>query len=81
MLFLLWYRKQHGIPHLDICNSMIVDADGIVNYSTQSYIYCASGGYLDQCGEIDTHFPQAIKHFHIFNRHYIAVANHPANIG
>ena len=60
---------------------MIVDADGIKNYATQSYIYCASGGYLDQCGQIETHFPQAMKHFHILNRHYLAVANHPNSIG
>ena len=64
-----------------ICNSMIVDADGIKNYATQSYIYCASGGYLDQCGQIETHFPQAVKHFYILNRHNLAVANHPNSIG
>ena len=74
-------REQFGIPHVAICNSKAKDFRGIDSYRTKSYIYCASGGYFDRCGEIETHFPQTIRHFRIFSKHYLAVANHPNETG
>ncbi len=80
ILFLL-IREQYGIPHVAICNGKNRDFRGIESYWAKSYIYCASGGYFDRCGEIETHFPKAIRHFRIFSKHYLAVANYPNETG
>ncbi|KZS11248.1 putative Closca [Daphnia magna] len=69
--------EQFGIPHVAICNGKKRDSRGIDSDWTKSDIYCASESYFDQCGAIETHFPKAIRHFRIFSKHYLAVANYP----
>ncbi|KAI9558066.1 hypothetical protein GHT06_014819 [Daphnia sinensis] len=69
--------EQFGIPHVAVCNGKIRDSRGIDSDWAKSYIYCASGSFFDRCGEIETHSPKAIRHFRIFSKHYLAVANYP----
>ncbi|XP_057379728.1 uncharacterized protein LOC130702079 [Daphnia carinata] len=69
--------EQFGIPYVVICNGKNRDSRGIDSDWTKSYIYCARGSYFDQCSEFETHFPKAIRHFRIFSKHYLAVANYP----
>ena len=75
------YREQFGIPHVAICNGKSRNFNGVESYWSTSNIFCATGGYFDRCDEIKTHFPQAIRHFQIFSKHYLAVANSPNGTG